>query len=140
MFDRPLGGRKNTLCHDPSRFSVVLSLWNRKLTWHCGVTDLCAPAGVQEVTADPDLVGMLTREELVRKVTQVYTLERLAVQDVATALPLLLALAQVNPFPEPFHTRGMVLGNSMQCLFFSALGMRSSDQVCQQRTGRCLRR
>ncbi|KAK9843275.1 hypothetical protein WJX74_009608 [Apatococcus lobatus] len=50
--------------------------------------------GLQEVTADPDLVGMLTREELVRKVTQVYTLERLAVQDVATALPLLLALAQ----------------------------------------------
>lgn len=60
-----------------------------------------ASAGVQEVTADPDLVGMLTREELVRKVTQVYTLERLAVQDVATALPLLLALAQVSAYLEP---------------------------------------
>lgn len=62
---------------------------------------MCAPAGVQEVTADPDLVGMLTREELVRKVTQVYTLERLAVQDVATALPLLLALAQVRQSHQP---------------------------------------
>ncbi len=48
------------------------------------------------MTADADLVSMLGREELVRKVTQVYTLERLAVQDVATALPLLAALAQVT--------------------------------------------
>ena len=56
---------------------------------------------MQEVAVDPDLVGMLTREELVRKVTQVYTLERLAVQDVATALPLLLALAQVNLSQDP---------------------------------------
>ena len=56
--------------------------------------------GAQEVAADPDLVSMLTREELVRKVTQVYSLERLAVQDVATALPLLLALAQVYHLPN----------------------------------------
>ncbi|KAK9862457.1 hypothetical protein WJX84_012054 [Apatococcus fuscideae] len=62
--------------------------------------------GLDEVAADPDLVSMLAREELVRKVTQVYTLERLAVQDVATALPLLAALAQAlqqsseKAFPE----------------------------------------
>ena len=51
------------------------------------------------MAADPDLVGMLTREELVRKVTQTYTLERLAAQDVATALQLLSALAQVLYIP-----------------------------------------
>lgn len=104
------------------------------------------------MTADPDLVGMLTREELVRKVTQVYTLERLAVQDVATALPLLLALAQVNLSPEPLssgpgsgagprdiHGWNAVVKKSVCMALLVACALLpdtcTSDQVCQRCRG-----
>ncbi len=43
-----------------------------------------------------DLVRMLRQDELVRKITQVYTLRRLALGDVQTACSLLATMVAVR--------------------------------------------
>ena len=54
---------------------------------------LCADGQTEAI---PNLVGMLARSEVVRQVTEVFCLERVAVGDVVTARSLLATIIQVQ--------------------------------------------
>ncbi|KAK9806710.1 hypothetical protein WJX72_000208 [[Myrmecia] bisecta] len=84
----------------PAASSELLSTFYPILTGYV-VESLCQDSDAEAEAAgkgppepDASLVNLLTKDEIVRKVTQVYTLERLAFGDVTTGTVLMAALNQ----------------------------------------------
>lgn len=87
-----------------------------------------AEGGSEEI--DGNLVALLQKDEVVRKVTQIFCLERLASGDTLTAQTLLANMVAVrtSPTSQPAQPSFYVLG--LGTVVFAVAGYRYDPFIC----------